>query len=116
MKKYKKALTMLDIVVSFAILSCFILFLSIFLKNFMGLEADNKKLRQADNFASNAMEILRSDDSNDVYEITDKIKTNLGEDTKFNLVKEAYTGGLYIFTLYINDKEGNTYEEYQIIK
>ena len=77
MKKYKKALTMMDIVVSFAILSCFILFLFIFLKNFMSLEADTKKLRKADAFASNAMEILRS---------------------------------------YIIDEEGNTYEEYQIIK
>lgn len=34
MKKYKKALTMMDIVVSFAILSCFILFLSIFFEEF----------------------------------------------------------------------------------
>ncbi len=96
MKKYKKALTMMDIVVSFAILSCFI--------------------RKADAFASNAMEILRSDETNDVYAISDKIKDNLGEDCKFNLVKEAYTGDLYTFTLYIIDEEGNTYEEYQIIK
>lgn len=116
MKKYKKALIMMDIVVSFAILSCFILFLSIFLKNFISLEADTKKLRKADAFASNAMEILRSDDTNDVYAISDKIKDNLGEECKFNLVKEAYTGDLYTFTLYIIDEEGNTYEEYQIIK
>lgn len=116
MKKYKKALTMMDVVISFAIFSIFVLFLSVFLKNFMALERDTKKIRQMDNFASNAMEIIRSDESDDVYKITDKIKTNLGEEVKFNIIKESYTADLYTYKLYIQDNEGKTYEEYQIIK
>lgn len=116
MKKNKKALTMMDVIVSFAVFSCFLLFLSIFLKNFMIMDSNTKKIRDADNFSSNAMQIIISDETNDVYEITDKIKNNLGEGVPFNLVKESYAENLYLFTLYINDEEGNTYEEYQIIK
>lgn len=116
MKKYKKALTMMDVVISFAIFSIFVLFLSVFLKNFMALERDTKKIRKFDNFASNAMEIIRSDESEDVYKMTDKIKENLGDDIKFNLVKESYTADLYTFKLSIQDDEGKIYEEFQIIK
>lgn len=116
MKKNKKALTMMDIIISFAIFSCFLLFLSIFLKNFMHMERETKKIREADNFASNAMQILISDESNDVYALTDKIQNTLGNKINFNLVKESYVDDLYIFRLYIYNEKGELYEEYQIIK
>lgn len=116
MKNYKKALSMMDVIVAFAVLSCFLLFLSIFLKNFALMNENTSKIKNADNFASNAMQILISDDTNDVYILTDKIKNNLGNEIKFNLVKESYTSDMYIFTLFINDEEGKSYEKYQIIK
>lgn len=116
MKKNKRALSMMDVIISFAVLSCFLLFLSIFLKNFMLMEGKTKQIREVDNFASNAMQILISDKTNDVYKITNLINENLKDEIKFNLVKESYLNDLYLFKLYIYDKEGKVYEEYQIIK
>lgn len=116
MKKNKKALSMMDVIISFAILSCFLLFLSIFLKNFILMDKNTKTIGEIDTFSSNAIEIIISDESNDVYEITKKINNNLGDKINFNLVKQSYIDDLYLFVLSINDEEGNPYEEYQIIK